>query len=54
MKQEEAIQLLRTEKEIVALDTQSCQMFLALGLAMLYQGEYPIAKVTLSQAVRHD
>lgn len=46
MDQKTAVKLLKSEKEIVALDAQSYALFLALGLALLHQGVYPIAKVT--------
>jgi len=45
MKQKEAIKMLKSEKEIVALDFKSYALFLALGLALLHKGVYPIAKV---------
>jgi hypothetical protein len=45
MTQKEAIELLKTEKEIVALNAGAYAQFLALGLGLLYQGVYPIAKV---------
>lgn len=45
MTEKEAIKLLKEEKEIQALDLNAYTMFLALGLALLHQGVYPIAKV---------
>lgn len=45
MTQPEAIEMLKTEKEIIALEPKSYALFLALGLALLHQGVYPIAKV---------
>lgn len=45
MTQPEAIKMLKEEKEIVCLDQQAYTMFLALGLALMYQGVWPIAKL---------
>jgi hypothetical protein len=46
MTQKEAIKMLKKEKEIVALEPQSYALFLSLGLALLHQGVFPIAKVS--------
>lgn len=46
MTQKEAIKMLKKEKEIVALELQSYALFLSLGLALLHQGVFPIAKVS--------
>jgi hypothetical protein len=45
MTDKEAIRMLKKEKEITALDMASYQLFLALGLALLHRGIYPIAKI---------
>lgn len=46
MTQKDAIKMLKTESEITALDHASYALFLALGLALLHKGVYPIAKIT--------
>jgi hypothetical protein len=46
MDQKEAIELLKSEKEVVALDAQSYCLFLSLGLALLHRGVWPIATIT--------
>jgi hypothetical protein len=50
MTQEEAIDMLKTEQEVIALDPKAHALFLALGLALLHQGIYPIAKVVKGYA----
>ena len=46
MKEKDAIKMLKKEKEIIALNEGAYTMFLALGLALLYNGTNPIAKIT--------
>lgn len=42
----EAKKLLKTEKEIVALDHTAYVMFLSLGMYLLHHGAWPVAKIT--------
>ena len=45
MTRKEAIKLMKSEKEIVALNEGAYLLFLSLGLELLYKG-FTVAKVT--------
>lgn len=46
MTRKDAIKLMKTQREVIAINEGAYLLFLALGLSLLYKGVYPIAKVT--------
>lgn len=45
MTRREAIKLLKSQTEVIALDGASYVMLLSLGLELAYRGAHPLAKI---------